>query len=260
MASKILTRKALLKNILRYRFLDIITCSLCISLFLIPNILFNIFVGNTFLNQDYLLNVILVYAIKIILIMIFGVGISGAFYFFKKLVFSEGASVRKDYFEGIRKNLKQFLIIYFWIGLLYGILHVNIAILAHSNIDNNLSIIIIGIMYLIFGLFLIISIFMQTQSVIYVATTYQLFKNALKFTIGKILINIILLIALLFPLLLIEFIGGSTIYYISIIILIFGYIGFSVLVYTLYSYSIFDQTINKSYYPELIRRGLEDIE
>lgn len=250
-------RFELFKEILKYRWLDLVLCSLCLGLFLIPNYLFNIFVQDTFLSESNIYNYVFVYFVKIIFFMIFGLGVSGAMYFFKRLTFGEGASVRRDFFYGIRQNYKPFLAIYFFLGLFYALLKINFALMVNTYTEgSDFPIVLMGIYYVIYAIIVIISLFMQTQAILYKATFKQLFVNAVKFLIGKFLKNILIFIVAFLPFMIIEFVQNDIVLTITIIAMIFGYLSFSLLLINLYTNSIYDETINKMY-KELIRRGLQ---
>lgn len=253
------TRPILFKEILRYRFFDLITCSLCVALFIIPNIIFNIFIESSFLNEFYLINYIVVYSLKIICFIIFGLGVSGGLYFMKRLTFGEGASVRTDFFLGIRKNFKMFSLIYFFIGLFYALVKINNAILSITFSDNMFIMTIFnGINYTFLMLIIIISIFMQTQTILYKATFFQLLKNSIKFLVGNIFKNIGIFLLTMFPFIIIEFIQNSLISYVCICFYGLIYFAIALLIINLYSNSVFDKSINKDYFPEMIRKGLNN--
>lgn len=250
-------RFELFKELLHYRFLDLIICSLCLGLFILPDIVFNIFIQDTFINDNYFFNYILIYSIKIIFFMIFGLGVSGALYFFKRLTFGEGASVRNDFFYGIRRNYKTFLLIYFLLGLFYGLIHINSSVMFETFEKGSvIPPIFVGLSYVLYALFIIISMFMQTQAILYNASFKQLFINGVRFLIGKFFKNILIFTLTMFPFILMEFFSNEVLDYICILFYIFGYFSISLLIINLYSNSVFDLTINKNY-PELIKRGIK---
>lgn len=252
------TRREQFKEILRYRFLDIILVSLTISLFLIPNILFNIFLlDNDIFSSEYLINVVIIYLLKIPLFIIFGYGISGGMYFIKRLTFGLGASVRKDFFVGIRQNYKQFTIIYAFLGLIYFFIKVNSSILNYYNKDSIFNIVLIGIFYVFYILVIIVSFFMQTQAVLYNASLKQLLSNSIKFTIAKILPNLGIFLLIMFPFIIIELLSNYIILYISLCFYGLFYFGISLLILNMYTNNIYDKTINQNY-KEMIRKGLKN--
>ena len=59
--------------------------------------------------------------------MIFGLGITGALYYCKRLAWQEGANVTSDLFYGIGKNIKHSLLTFF---LLLSIPAINTKVVA----------------------------------------------------------------------------------------------------------------------------------
>lgn len=259
------TRPQLLKDTLKYRFFEIVLLSIYCFLFLIPSIVWLIFAGYLFMNAKThtIYEIMFIQGINIPLIMILGLGASGCFYVTKKISFQEGESINHDFFYGIRKNFKIFLLIYFFIGVFYFLLET--AVYMINNYEGWSPILkgaLEGIMYAIFIIFIMILFFMQTQTILYNATFVQLFKNALKFTFGSFLKNLGIFSILLLPFFIYEFVPSiNNVDYFQYAM--FGlegvfYFGFSFLIFTLYSNSIFDMTINKNQFPEYVRKGLSD--
>ena len=113
------TRVELLKDIIRYRFFDLVYTSLYITIFFLPALFWILFVNFTPLAEfDNIYSPLLVYVVLALLIGISGHGFGGAFHFLKKLVFSEGANVHKDFFAGVKAHYKFTFIGFLFIGLL----------------------------------------------------------------------------------------------------------------------------------------------
>lgn len=249
------TRLELLKDTLKYRLFEIILVSIYMFIFILPLIIWFIFIGYSKFNEPNLYNSLLQYGVAIPLIMIFGLGASGAFYLFKKICFQEGESINHDFFLGIKNNYKTFLLIYFFLGLFYMLLHVGLMIVSSSSINEYVKGILDGLLYVAFFFILFVSFFMQTQTIIYSASFLQLFTNSLKFTFGMILKNIVIFITILLPFFVFEFVPFNIAQWISLGVEGIFYFGFSNFVFSLYSNYVFDLTLNKNY-PENIRKGL----
>ncbi len=247
------TRLDLFKHILRYRCLDIVILSLTTALFYLFDFLYNFFVSD-FINNNTLFEITLKEVIHIIPLTIFFIGLGGTFYFCKKISFQEGTSVRKDFFEGVFKNFKMFFKIGLIVGLLNALLHIGIATLLNT-MKGNIVYVLIGIMYLAFFFFMMMIFYVCSQTILYQGGFIMLFKNAIKFTFGNILKNVLFFGILFIPFILLEFFANSIILLIVIVILSFIYFGIMTLIFTLMSYNIFDKTINKNY-KELINKGL----
>jgi hypothetical protein len=252
------TRWLLLKDTLHYRFWDLMAVSLLTLLFILPLIAWLLFATfNGLADPSKFYNVLLTYAIAIPLIMLFGLGMAGAFYFSKKLAWGVGAVLPSDFFEGIRKNAKMFLLVYFFIGLLYLLLKLDLeAVNLSTSLPDWGKGAIIGVSYGLFLIFLSLLFFVQTQTVTYEGSFFQLLGNANRFLFGAIFPDLGIFAAFYAPFLVFEFLPNL---YGTLIPLGFSgifYFGFSVFFLTLYSHSLFDKTINPKFYPDIIRKGL----
>lgn len=250
------TRKLLLKEILRYRLFDVFLLSLCTFVFFIPGIIYLVFANGFMLSQNNIYLVITGYLLLIPFWMIAGLGISGGLYFAKRICWGEGANVLKDFFVGVKEHYKNFLIIYFILGLLYALVKIGVFFAYNVEETQSMAFVVGGIGYAGLFIILIITLFMQTQTIIYTSTIKQLFSNGLKFCIGKIFTNLLLVGFVLFPFIIIEFSTIDVLTWLGYVILAVFHLGISILIFTLYSHSIFDQTINRQYYPQIIRKGL----
>lgn len=253
-------RFELLKDRLKTRFLDFVVVSLLVLVFLIPLIVWNMSLtysnAFTITEENYLLMALLAYAPYILFIMIFGLGIVGALYYSKRLAFGEGANPAKDFFYGIKVNLKPALIGFSLLGVIYFLMCFSKIIFSFAiEMPDLLRGVLMGLIYVAFMfMFLLISFFL-TQSVIYKGTSLQLFSNAAKFTFGMVGWNFLILIIVLLPFFVYEFIPFALARYIALGVSGLFYFEFSIFVFTIYSHAIFDMTINENY-PEIYRKGL----
>ncbi len=257
-------RFELLKDRLRTRFFDFMLVSLLVGIFMVPYIVWVIFMNNSSFfiptEENYLLISLIGYLPYIPLSMIFGLGVSGALYYSKRLAFGEGANASKDFFYGIGKNLKPALLGFFIIGLLYFALSFGKVIIVASLNDSVTSGFLIGLMYVGFIVGVMIVGFYLTQSVLYVGKTSQLMMNAVKFTFGMFGWNLLMFAMVLLPFAIIEVVSYLPsefflIEYIFLAVCILFYFEFEIFTFSIYSHAIFDLTINDDY-PEIYRKGL----
>lgn len=251
-------RWQLLKDTLRYHFFDFVLASLLTLLFHLP--LFGwVIVSNlmNFLEEGNLLSVVLTYGVMALCLMLGGLGAAGSFHFFKKRAWGEGASLAEDFFEGIRKNGARFLLYFFLIGLLYLTLKLDIAALAiNEAIVPTVKIIFAAVSYGIFYCFVVVILFALPQEIIYQDRATKFLGNGVRFLFGSALKNIPIFIAFLLPYFVYEFVPYLLGTFIAIGLLGLFYFGFSHFFLTLYSHSLFDRSINKKRFPEIIRKGL----
>ncbi len=257
------TRKEQFKYLLKTRWTEIVFSSIYLFIFIVPTLLYFLFISSVSFSENNLLNISLIYLISIPLIVIYGLGVGGVLYSFKRICYSEGANIHRDLFYGIKKTYKDFAKIYFFKGLLYALLHISIAIIVNSNISITLISIFEGLLYLSFFFLVMIINFMETQAVFYNSTFNGFLLNSIRFSFGKILTNILINLIYLIPFLLFDLIQLSgnidlinIIEIIAIAISGLFYFGFNKFLFLEYSISIFDETINKKQYPEIIKKGL----
>lgn len=258
-------RFELLKDRLKTRFFDFMLVSLLTGIFLVPYIVWVVLINTSqafvATEENYLLIALLAYGPYIPLAMIFGLGVVGALYFSKRLAFGEGANASKDFFYGISKNWKVGLFAFFIIGLLYFLLsYTKVVVMYTDTIDGVLKGAIIGFLYVAFFVVSMTIGFYLTQSVLYVGTTRQLMNNAIRFTFGMFGWNILIFLIVLLPLIIIEIVSFLPsnfflIEYIFLAICLLFYFEFEIFVFSIYSHSIFDLTLNDDY-PEIYRKGL----
>lgn len=252
------TRRELLKYSLKTRFLDFPLLSIFVFLFLIPLLVWIIFSNYMLvpqINEDnFFFMASLIYLPYIPLGMVFGLGICGALNYTKRLSFQEGANVINDFFHGLFKNLGINLLTFFLISFFYALLKLGGVLLVHTLPSLTASI-LIGVSYAGFIIILMILFFVLTQNVLYKGSFFQFFLNGIRFLIGMFGWNILIFLVVLFPFLVYEFVPFSVAQYIAIAVSLLFYFGFSIFVFTLYSHSIFDLTINQDY-PKIYRKGL----
>ena len=252
-------RFQLLKDRLKRRFFDFILLSLLTFVFLIPLLVWIIFVNYVLIaqitNENYFLMSLLIYLPYIPLGMVFQLGIGGALYYCKRLAWGEGSNVGSDFFYGLRKNIRFSLLTSFILFVSYALLKIGSLLLTLSMDNGLLTTAIIGVMYVAFLLIFMIMSFTMTQSIIYEGSFSQLSRNAIKFTFGMFGWNLLIFLLILLPFLTYEFIPFPIAQYISIAVALLFYFGFSLFVFTIYSHAIFDLTINDDY-PEIYRKGL----
>lgn len=255
------TRREQLFYLLKTRWTDIVFSSIYLFIFFVPCLLWMMLFSRNVDNNIY--NILTMYGVMIPLIMVFGLGVGGVLYSFKRMCYSEGANIHRDLFTGIKKNAKDFLVLYFFIGLLYFLFHTALSIVTSSNLNNNVISVIQGLLIVSYIILLISLYFTQSQMVFYTGGFIKLSINSIKFTFGLIIKNLGMILLTLLPFFIfefIEFVPNQNVVNITrwICIGVSGmfYFGFNLLMFLEYSISIFDESINKKQYPDLVRKGL----
>lgn len=251
-------RFELLLDAVRFHSFSFIPLSLLAALFFIPSWGFLLYSTlNDFLDVGSLPSVALVFSINSALFSLGGLGMAGLFFFSKKLAFEEGSSPLPDFFEGMKKNGLAFMGIFFLLGVLYAFLRLDISALAYGLKLSGWALgMAEGVSYTVFFLLVTSLLFVLPQIVIYKGGFFSLWKNGIVFIFGAFLTNVPVCLAFLLPFIVFEFVPY---FEAQIAMMAFEgayYFAFSVFFFTIYSYSLFDKSINKKSYPELVRKGL----
>ncbi len=181
-----------------------------------------------------------------IALFIAAIGISGGAYVIRNMVWTEGIFVANDFWRGIKKNIKQMLVIF----LLYSLVFY-ICILAISLCDKNVSQGVSGawvftvvkvFAYILLITFSVITLHMISMSVTYDLKFRHLFKNSFLFTFALLPSNVLFLFLGLIPFILLLF-GGFLMVIGILVILIMGFSIF-LLVWTDYCQWSYDKFLN----------------
>ncbi len=251
-------RKEQLKEILRYHFVEIIFASLFTFIFALPLLFWTIFVSYFSLLQDgSLMSLVVIQLGMLVSILILGIGISGGLYFFKKLIWNEGVFINQDFFIGVKKNYKDFLKLFFFIGIIYFFLHLGLESISNLGLSKEIKSVFMGVGYSLFIILSFVHLFMQSQAILYQGTMISFLKNGICFTFGTILKTIGVFALVMLPFFTYEFIPFLSAKIITLIICMVFYFGFSELVLMIYSISVFDETVNKKQYPEVRYKGID---
>lgn len=251
------TRKEQLKESLRYRFFDYCFVSIYIFIFLAPALIWYVYAYYTFFTDEInIYSYLITYGVLTPLIIIFGLGISGGLYFFKKMYYGEGSIVHKDFFIGIRKNLKEFIFIYLFLGIIYFLIHVGAGFIEYSSLNGYVKIICLGGMYAVFIIIFAICLIIQGQCLFYNVTFIQSISNAIKFFIGDFLRIIGITLITLVPFFLFDLVPLMMFQIGVVIVCLVFYFGFTCSISVLYFMYLFDKTINIKQYKEIYKKGL----
>lgn len=196
------------------------------------------------------------YLVLIPCIMIASIGLSGAFYVMRRLVWGEGTSVASHFFRGIKMNFLPFLWSSLFAGLSLFLVMANIGI--YNNMDEiHIAWRIVGIAVSVIQFLLLLSmlIFLTTQAVTYKLKTFALIKNSFLFAIALLPTNLIMLILSAIPVI-IMMILPSFLFVFGL--LIFALLGFAyiILVWTVYAHWAYDKFINDRVEGAVKNRGM----
>ena len=188
------------KDMLKTHLFEIILSSIYTFLFSLPTIFWIFFTALTsFFSESHILNVLIIILGITFTLPLSSLGFAGTFYVFRRLLFNEGTSINSDFFLGIKKNGKEFAKLFFIIGLIYSFLHISIFNISNMQVDANTMVILTGISYVVFFLFLFIICFACSQVVLYKDSLSKFIKNGILFTFGSLYKSIGIFIIIFLP-------------------------------------------------------------
>lgn len=255
-------RKEVFFDLLKYRKMNLFALSSFTFMFFIPlavdllmfNYLETLAIAAD--KQDYLFSLVFYSMLIMLPCMIVGfIGLVGAFYVAKKMVWQEGTMLAIDFFQGIKENWKHAVINGALFGLfLFGLVMGSSYLFIYQKAQPVLTGIGIGALILLFITFGMVIAINNTQDVYYVNGYAVTLKNSF------------CLLGLLHYRILVTFILTTgtvvTLCFFNMVTMIIGLFLFAVLnsvvtvLYTLMSHYAFDKYINQEHYPHMVNKGL----
>ncbi len=255
-------RKEVFFDLIKHRKMTLFTLSCFTFMFFIP-LAVDLFYFN-FLESlasesgqyEYLFSLVFYSMLIMLPCMILGfVGLSGAFYVAKKIVWQEGVIVPTDFFKGVKENWLHGLIDGIILGVaLFGLVVGGAYFIVYAPVHAVVKGIGIGGLVLIFILLGIITALNLTQSVYYSNSYLRTFRNSFSF-MGLLNWKVLVLFILSTG-------GVIALSCFNMILLGVGLFLFAILnsvviiLYTLIAHSAFDKYINQEHYPEYVGKGL----
>lgn len=207
-------------------------------------------------KYEYLFSLIFYSMIIMLPCMVIGfIGLAGAFYVAKHLVWQDGISLASDFFKGIKENWKHALINGAIFGLvLFGLVVGGSFMLIYADVHAVVRGIGIGALIVLFLVFGMVTVLNFTQGVYYENSFGVTLKNSFSF-LG--LLNWKVLIIYLLSTGVIVTLGLFNFLTLVIGLLLFAVLNsVAIVLYTLISHSAFDKYINQEHYPHMVNKGL----
>ncbi len=195
-------------------------------------------------------------AINIVCFMIFSIGLAGVSRIIKCLSFGEGVIFKSDFFIGVKKYWKPFLIVGFFAGLFYFLMTYTSAMINAFSVTNSSLAIVNGLTIGFYYAILVpLFLFSLSQATLYNLPFFKSVSNSIRFILNKYYISIIFCI-ILYAISFLTYIIYPIIEIICFIVVIIFIVPLIVLAFHLFALSLFDKYINKDYYPEIHKKGL----
>ena len=256
------SRKEVFFDLLRHRKMTLFSLSCFTFMFFIP-LAVDLFYFN-FLEMaaiatekyEYLFSLVFYSMVIMLPCMIIGfIGLAGAFYVAKRLVWQESTSLAVDFFSGIKDNWKHALVNGIIFGItLFGLIVGGSYLLIYSPTAPVWCGIGIGALILLFIVLGMVNALTFTQDVYYSNPFMTTVKNAFSF-MG--LLNWRVLVTFLLTTGLVVGLGCINFVTLAIGMVLFAFLNSAVIIiYTLMSHEVFDKYIKKDYYPDMVGKGL----
>lgn len=191
--------------------------------------------------------------IRIPLLMLFGVGLSGALRILRQLIFQEPLFFFDDFKKGIKSHLFYVELSLFLVGSSYTVFHM--VMRRGYFIEDDILLSIAGVLSIVVLLTVIlISHYVIVQTTLYDLKIGAIYKNALLFMLHFFFPTFGLIILIFCPWFILFIPLGS--FFIFVFALLFISLPFGILLLLEYTYDIFDRTINLVHYKSIYKKGL----
>lgn len=264
-------RKEVFFDILKLRFDLIIKNGVVLFLFMIPLILvtisFNISVfslkdnlENNLIDlkmyQQSLSSIYMIYSfLQVLALLVLSIAFSGTLRIIKRVVFYESIQFKDDFLLGIKTNFKPTFLTFLIIGIIYFLCRM---LLLNIFIDNSSKITYyINYLPIVLSVFILYPILMLLlcQIPIYNNSYKVFFKNSIYFYGKSIFKTLIIAISLLVPYL-IFLINNIYVLLIFTIIIVLIILPIEILLFFIYSCSVFDKHLNVYQFKEIYDKGI----
>lgn len=180
--------------------------------------------------------------------VILGIGISGVMFIIRQLIWYEGLFFFSDFFEGIRKNWREYGASF----LVVGSYNLGLTVINHPRISELLQGSAIGIgAIIVFPLI----IFVLLQSLVYKLNFIGSIRNSVYMYMQNIAATLLVELCVLLPFVAV-FIPQVIVKYLVLSVLILFLLPPALMGCVLYGCSVFDKFINQNQYPELVNKGI----
>lgn len=189
-------------------------------------------------------------AMVFVSIIILSIGLAGIMKIFKELIYSEPVFFKEDFVQGIKENIKSYIVISIIVGLLVAVSNISYII-----IDNKvLQVIPTAINYALIFPACLIAVFLTSiynnKMFVTIKTSYALFIRYFPQVLLSYVLVILMVFLKLIPL---------TYFFVKYIVLVFAFVFYyPTIIFGCYIFqvSVYDKNFNKTQFVEYYRKGL----
>ena len=207
------------------------------------------------IQSGLMLTDILYEAILVIPTILIAVPLAGLARIFKRLIHGEGVLFKNDFFDGVKMNVWQFIVIIFIYALLRFI--TQLVFIFIQNVPYLAEIVYGASSGILFIVFVPILLFMFAECSLYKMNFMMNFKNSAQLAFNSILYMIIFS-AIIFSVYFMRYINHPVLR-IGLDVVLILLSPLYLLALSLFTTSRFDRYINQEHYPEIYRKGLRPL-
>lgn len=266
-------RNEIFFDLLRHRFNLILRNGLLLFLFLLPTLIllfshyfiidniYQQYLNVEIMETDYLALLITYKNTKNLLLIpcliIFSIGLSGVIRLTKMMVWYDHIFFTTDFGEGIKQNCKHLSVLTILLGLINYFNNYLKGIKIEGESIQWISLLLDALpLGFTLILFIPISLLVIAEISVYENSFLKRLKNSTLIYFKSFLKTGSLILVLLSMIALIFFINNIILKIIILIIVVIVYLPIALIIWQLYSYSLFDKYININFYPELVDKGI----
>ncbi|MCM1289650.1 MAG: hypothetical protein NC132_03990 [Corallococcus sp.] len=185
----------------------------------------------------------------------FMLGLSGAFYFIRRTVWSQGATIKSDFFKGVKGGLAASIAPAAFATLTYLFFEASLIFVPVFLKNIAWQIVMYVVVALVVILMFSVIMYDLAQNAIYKVSFFHRLKNSFIFALVKYPRNALAAIITFLPFvpMIMWRILGMTVAFTVMAVYCFA---LCVLGQTLFCHSVFDKYINEKEYPDLVKKGL----
>lgn len=183
-------------------------------------------------------------------------GFNGAFRYYKKTVWSQGANIKDDFWSGVKDGLTESILPSIMLALVY-LFFVSIRFFVDAYVtDTALQAVIYLFVAAIIVLVYSVGMIDIAQNQIYRCGVTSRLKNAVIIALLRFPRNLLFTVLAFLPFALTLFLPEVASLSIVFVVYAVYYWGTVALLWTLHSHFLFDKYINAESYPQLVDKGL----
>lgn len=197
---------------------------------------------NNFINLLYLPFLVLI-----------ALGLSGVMRILKRILWGEYTSIRSDFVSGIRENGVHLSLLLIVIGSFNYAVNYLRSVAFYSETQNNITAFLPEVVFI--TIILPVACYFLSLTVIYREKFLKKIKIGLKLYLMTLPKTLGIILLCIFPLALL-WINYSLLQLIFPLIYVVFYLPLALIVWFLYTCSVFDRFINRSSFPEIVDKGI----